>query len=70
MVLNALVSQPLESTPSMTGTHELCGRQPLPPVYCLLWSIAQFLKLQEVSQLIQLREGRETSIPLRPLALS
>lgn len=44
----------------MMGTDELTVWQPLPSAYCLLCFIAQFFKLQ-VTQLIHLREGGDTS---------
>lgn len=59
MVLEALVSQPLESMVFHDGDRLTVATSTWNQ--CLLWSIAQFFKLQEVTQLIHPREGGETS---------
>lgn len=59
VVLEALVSQPLESAVFHGGDRLTVTASTT--CQCLLWSIAQFFKLQEVTQLIHPWEGGETS---------
>lgn len=59
VVLEALVSQPLESAVFHDGDRLTVATSTWNQ--CLLWSIAQFFKLQEVTQLIHPWEGGETS---------